>query len=375
MKPQPKGKPMSNEMNQTTETQQATTLYYKEGSSDKVYQCAVEGKDDAYSVTFAFGRRGYTLQTGSKTPTSVPLEAALNIYNKLVKEKLAKGYTPGADGTPYHHTDQEAKATGILPQLLNPIEQPEVQRYLDDPDYCMQEKLDGKRILIEKTGTDITGINRKGLAIGLPETIHQSAQNIAADFIIDGESIGDDFFAFDILALNSEDVRSIPYYKRWNSLCQLLNSNSAQHIHWVDAVFSKASKLELYEYLQAVKAEGVVFKRRSSPYTPDRPASGGDQFKYKFYATLSAVVSKINDKRSVELQLLDQSKGWVTAGNVTIPANQSIPEVNAVVEIRYLYAFRESGCLYQPVFLGGRTDVDSNDCTVSQLKYKPAEES
>ena len=79
-------------MNQKTTTlqhqqsTQSTTLYYKEGSSDKVYQCSIECKGDRYLVNFAFGRRGSTLQTGNKTPIGVPYEAAVNIYNKLVRE-------------------------------------------------------------------------------------------------------------------------------------------------------------------------------------------------------------------------------------------------------------------------------------------------
>jgi hypothetical protein len=42
---------------------------------------------------------------------------------------------------------------------------------------------------------------------------------------------------------------------------------------------------------------------------------------------------------------------------------------------RYLYAFRDSLALYQPVYLGLRTDVDTDECNVSQLKFKAEEES
>ena len=46
------------------------------------------------------------------------------------------------------------------------------------------------------------------------------------------------------------------------------------------------------------------------------------------------------------------------------------------MECRYLYAFRESGCIYQPVYLGVREDIRSEECVTSQLKYKaePVEE-
>jgi bifunctional non-homologous end joining protein LigD len=90
-------------------------------------------------------------------------------------------------------------------------------------------------------------------------------------------------------------------------------------------------------------------------------------------ATLSALVAKINKQRSVEISLLGAG-GWQTAGNVTIPANHNIPKVGDVVEARFLYAHRESGVLYQPVYLGKRDDVAPKECLTSQLKFKPEDE-
>ena len=104
------------------------TLYFREGSSDKVYQAGIEPKGAGFVVNFAFGRRGSTLQTGTKTAKPVDYQAAVKVYDKLVKEKMAKGYTPGQDGTPYQGTEREAAATGIFPQLLNPIDQDQAEQ-------------------------------------------------------------------------------------------------------------------------------------------------------------------------------------------------------------------------------------------------------
>jgi len=106
-------------------------------------------------------------------------------------------------------------------------------------------------------------------------------------------------------------------------------------------------------------------------YTPGRPNSGGFQLKLKFTESASFIVSQINAKRSVELMLLKNGI-LVPAGNVTIPANHDIPPIGAVVECRYLYAFPESGVIYQPVYLGRREDIRPEECTVSQLKFKQA---
>ena len=61
--------------------------------------------------------------------------------------------------------------------------------------------------------------------------------------------------------------------------------------------------------------------------------------------------------------------------NSTIPPNQQIPGNGHIVECRYLYAFKESGSIYQPVYLGERDDITAEECTTAQLKYRaePAE--
>jgi bifunctional non-homologous end joining protein LigD len=348
------------------------TLYYREGSSDKVYQASIEPWGELFAVNFAFGRRGSTLSTGTKTLSPVDYDTAKRTYDKLVREKTAKGYTPGEEGTPYQHTEKEARATGILPQLLNPIDEKEARRLIKDPAYGAQEKLDGRRMLVRKHQAEIHGINRKGLLIGLPETVLGLVRSLSGNFVLDGECIGDLFHAFDLLERDGEDCRPHSYRHRLISLSGLLNQANPPHIRFVETATDPANKERLFRRLQAEKKEGVVFKRLDAPYTPGRPSSGGTQLKHKFYATLSAVVSKHNPQRSVELRLLN-SDGWNPVGNVTIPANKPVPPVGAVIEAKYLYAYRESHTLYQPTYLGERSDIGEHECVMSQLKYKPEE--
>ena len=75
------------------------TLSYREGSSDKVYQASIEPNGGLFVVNFAYGRRGSTLTTGTKTQNPVDHDSARNIYDKLVREKKAKGYTAGPSPT------------------------------------------------------------------------------------------------------------------------------------------------------------------------------------------------------------------------------------------------------------------------------------
>lgn len=356
-------------MNAVIDATERVALYYREGSSDKVYQAAIEPAGNQFVVNFAYGRRGATLTTGTKTSAPVDYAAAQKIYTKLVGEKKAKGYTEGADGTPYQHTDK--RASGILPQLLNPVEEAEAELLLRDDNYCAQEKFDGKHLLVRKQDDDLEGINKKGFIVGLPQTVASELRSVAGSFIPDGEAIGDDYHPYDLLEYNGENLRVLPYRMRLARLIDLLllTRSDYKHIRLAETAFSTRQKTELYQRLRRENREGIVFKRLDAPYTPGRPNNSGPQLKFKFVATLSAVVAKINVQRSVELALFS-GRSLVSCGNVTIPANHEIPTVGTVVDARYLYAAKASGVLYQPFYLGPRDDVDPGECLVSQLKFK-----
>src|SRR3990170_703458 len=79
-------------MNTATQTPSNVSLHYQDDRSDKVYHVQVEEVKGGYVVNFQFGRRGSTLQTGSKTPSPVPLDEALKIRERLLREKMGKGY-------------------------------------------------------------------------------------------------------------------------------------------------------------------------------------------------------------------------------------------------------------------------------------------
>jgi len=345
------------------------TLYYRQGTSDKVYQASIEPEGDLFVVNFAFGRRESTLQTGTKTEKPVYYEYAKRIYDKLVNEKRAKGYTPGTNGAPYQHTGKERQVTGIVPQLLNPIEEAAALVLIEDPAWCMQEKKDGKRLLVRKEGTTVVGINRLGLTVGIPSCIIRNAQEIVGDFLMDGECIGETLYVFDLLSHNGGSMIGLPYQSRLHSLTDLLDYSWHPAIDLIETAIEPADKVAMLASLRNERREGIVLKRLDAPYTPGRPNSGGTQLKHKFYATISAVVGKTNDQRSVEIKLRKESE-WVPAGNVTIPPNHQVPARGSIIEVRYLYAFRESDCLYQPVYVGPRSDVTAWECSVEQVKYK-----
>ena len=61
-----------------------TTLYFKEGNSDKVYVIELcETGGDKFVVNFRYGRRNTPLKEGTKTPMPVSLQEAERIFDAI----------------------------------------------------------------------------------------------------------------------------------------------------------------------------------------------------------------------------------------------------------------------------------------------------
>lgn len=358
------------------------SLYFKEGSSDKVYNASLQQQGSGWVVNFSFGRRGTALQTGTKTPTPVDYDKALKTYNKLVSEKVGKGYQEELGGsggskpaTPQLTQVTPSRDTGVRPQLLNEISEQEVEKYITDPAFCAQEKYDGKRRMIIKEGIKVIATNRKGLTIFPSDKITSAVAKIQDDVVLDGEDMGDYMMVFDILKLGHKDLSKEGFQERDKELKSIVKSKN-ENIRPVYTAYSTAEKRALFEILKKKNAEGIVFKHVKAKYVPGRPNSYGYQLKFKFVSTASCIVTEIStSKRSISLGVYDNGV-LIPVGSATVYPNQNFPAVGSVVEVRYLYYFK-SGSLFQPVLLGlgnvERDDIDPEACVVGQLKVKRGE--
>lgn len=179
----------------------STHLYYAEGSSNKEYHAEILAVPGGNVVNFRYGRRGGTLNCGTKTETPVDLDSARKIYDKLIQSKTTKGYIPSASGVPYQNTDEAGLKTGFMPQLLNPISESEAMDLIQNNHWAAQEKMDGERRAVHADHHSVIGINRKGLNVPLPLALANELQAISTDsgaIRVDGEIIGDLLYVFDL---------------------------------------------------------------------------------------------------------------------------------------------------------------------------------
>lgn len=360
-------------------------LHFQQGTSDKVYNVEIiQNSVDSYNVRIGYGRRGNTLNISNKV-SDVSLIQAESVFTKQVNEKIRKGYLL-SEGNNLQVADLSAtvipvvkKQTKFGPQFLNEISEDEVEFFLKDPNYCMQEKHNGRRRGIIKESNNIFGTNKKAQAIELDKEVMKELETLQVNsFILDSEDVDRLLWLFDIHEFAGLDVRNNTYKERYKILCNNFVDKKYKFIKVVYTAFTEKEKRSFFKKLKKDGREGAVFKEINSISTPGKPASGGTHYKFKFYKTLSAISKgKNKGRRSIGLSLVDDECIPYDAGNVTIHPNKEIPKENDIVEIRYLYANKYTldngiicGILYQPEFLDLRDDVDEIECNLSQLKFK-----
>ena len=356
-------------------------LNYVQGSSDKVYHAALIESKDGWLVNFGYGRRGKPLKTGTKTAQPIPYDQAKRAYNKLVTEKQAKGYTADSSGTPFQGSHTAPKRTRWLPQLLNPIEKEDLTEVLSRfrGEVALQTKHDGERRLIIYEDGKLFGGNRRGLTVDLHPTIQAAFERLISkhdlkDFVFDAEDMGKYVIIFDVLKYDNSSLTNLPFRDRVEVLHRLkympascgivgtLFFDLPSYYTQIQSIQNHAQSLELNN------AEGVVLRNPRAPYEVGRPNSWGNCLKLKFYASATCMVGSVHlTKRSIGIEVLD-GYAIYDIGNCTIPPNYDMPAEGDMVEIKYLYAYRE-GSLYQPQYKGVRLDKTSPD-TIESLKYK-----
>jgi bifunctional non-homologous end joining protein LigD len=354
------------------------------GSSDKEYHLQIELiLGSGYMVNFQYGRRGGTMQPGTKTPRPVPEAEARRIFDRLVAEKTGKGYAPGQsrntavqpspsrlkddpDAMEAAITTAQAIRTKYPVEKLGEIGLNDVERFLTSANYFMQRKEDGERRQIAKTEAGVVGYNKLGNAVELPRVLVAEINRLnMRTLFLDGEIIGDRYIAWDLLMADGVSIASQAYETRLAKLTKLIPAKN-KLLSIVPTWDKTAQKQGALALLKKNRGEGVAFKLKTAPYR----AGIGSHKKFKFLKSASCYVSAvgINGKSNAELSLLDDRTGeWVEVAHASTIGKGKI-EKGMIVEVIFLNA-TAGRRLYQPRIKEVREDVDLYDCTISrQLK-------
>ncbi len=346
----------------------ATILYYKslEENSDKEYRLQLVKKGTAYVVLFQYGRRAGTLTAGTKTPTPVSLEEAERVYDKLVREKMSKGYIGAEAGTaaplaptPIEKADA-SRRTPYPQEKLEEIGREEAELLVKDDRYFLQLKANGHFRQAEKlpNGTVIS-YNKKGEAKEFPAEVEKDLAALPLKtFFFDGELVGTSYVVFQILQKNGTSLKHLPYKDRLGMAMKAI-SDSGSHIKPIATWEGTKAKQAGLALLRKTRCEGACFKRKDAIYR-----SGGGK-KYKFLKTITCKVMELGTKGHVNarLGLLKDGK-WIEVGGASMIGKNKNIKVGSLVEVTFLY-FTGSR-LYQPRIIELRDDVNESECTFKQ---------
>ena len=256
-------------------------------------------------------------------------------------------------------------------ELLTEIGRESAELLVKDKNFHLQKKLDGHRRQFERLSDGrLVSYNRKGESVSYPNELAGPFDRLKwKTFVIDGELVGDVFYAFDLFERNGVVIAPKAYELRLDELyMELSNLPSGALLRTTPTFLNTRSKTAALAAYYTDRAEGVVFKRIVAPY---RAGRCGQHFKFKFTKMASCIVTSVgkNGKASIEIALADlEQRKIVPVGSCSING-KATPTPGSIVEVKYLYA-TEAMRLYQPVYMRMRPDQVPADCTLEQLQFK-----
>jgi DNA polymerase LigD, ligase domain len=173
------------------------------------------------------------------------------------------------------------------PAFQTPLAAVAVKALPEGDDWLYEVKLDGYRALILKDGARVQVRSRNDKDLAYPSVVTAARRLNAQQAVIDGEIVAVDeqgrpsfqalqhrgshpkhrivFYAFDLLHLNGRALVTEPLTKRRALLPDVVNDSGILLSHELPG-----SVADIVRAVRAIGLEGVIAKRKNSPYAQDK---------------------------------------------------------------------------------------------------------
>jgi bifunctional non-homologous end joining protein LigD len=174
-----------------------------------------------------------------------------------------------------------------FPDWIQPMAATLTQERFTSPEWTFERKLDGVRLLAFKRGEDVRLLSRTRRPQQCPAIARAVAALPARELVLDGELewAGDRYHVFDALWLDGRDLTPLPIEERRAVLAGLPLRPPLERVQ-------PLAGPEPWERARAEGWEGVIAKRRGSPYEQRRSPHW---LKMKCEATQELVVGGFTD--------------------------------------------------------------------------------
>lgn len=258
------------------------------------------------------------------------------------------------------------------PMLARPCPETSALETLESPEWVLQPKIDGERLLVAVVNDTVKAWNRAGTEVSVAKTIVDAMKVPGLNFMLDGELVGDTFLVFDAPAVEGFSDETTVLSDRLTVMSKLFGLWSpGKKIRQVVSVASPTEKRSVLQRIYDGNGEGVMLKNVRSKYVyGDRSR---DWLKLKRHHSIDCVVtSESEDRNSVTVSvykdgaLIDpHGDGIGTVGTLT--GDGPYVKVGDVIEVRVLYTSR-SGRIVQPTLPRIRGDKNPVECTFDQIE-------
>ena len=253
-----------------------------------------------------------------------------------------------------------------------------VQKYIEDPEWIMQQKFDGTRDMMTynrgSRSVHWSNDGEKNLthaaaklkvpaleAILRPTVEAYEAHHLEGTLCLDGELLirTGEFLVWDLII----DEPTLPWEERHEKLEAFMRLLEVHHGPFQDLVKISPTartleeKVAMWAAVKELNVEGAVSKKRDSMYLPGIRTK--EWVKHKLVKTADLVVlevrrvfkpnSKVVKEGSAKLAIWDQEKGdWHPVCSASLIGKDLTIEPGDVVEVNYLYREPGDGGLVQP---------------------------
>lgn len=265
-------------------------------------------------------------------------------------------------------------ARRVEPMLAETLRVDKIPAYVANDEYYVEQKVDGIRMMVRVTESEIDAYKRSGTSVSLPQPIVTSLTQLAqpgVEFVIDGEYLTweRNYYVFDVPVISGVVGLDTPYEARRQALDELFKLWSpAGNIRLLPVYRELEDKHTAVKRFLENHCEGIMLKHRAAPYATGKRSR--HVLKGKFVKRLEAVVTEvgIDGKDNVAFAVFNGQQ-LVHIGKASTIGKPACA-VGDVIELEYLYSVDpHAPRLVQPTLVRVRDDKKPEECLVTQLEF------
>lgn len=241
-----------------------------------------------------------------------------------------------------------------------------------DDRWALEQKADGRRLVVHVDRGEVAGFNRRGERADVPGPVRRvlaAAGRRAVDVWFDGEVVGGaTWWVFDAPAVGGVYCCDQPWENRQQVLDRLFDAFEFDApVCRLPAFVEAAEKLDVARRLVADRAEGLMFKAVDSRYEPGVRSKRWLKVKFTGEVDCHIVEAGRDGKQNFVLAVYRDDGEKVEVAEVTALAGDGPRlKVGDVCTVRVLYVTADDR-LYQPNVPRRRTDKLPAECGYDQL--------